>query len=214
MKNKVIALIFLTVFINNSCAVNLAGNTSGNTPGNTTASPAGSTSGTTDTSAPAAGSVITSASIAAYYPSPLKAGIKWTYFTRIPLDPSSNYEGSTEILDVTAEKVKLRYTATLLGETKTIDSEVTLNDFVSGNSGSQIPTKFTSVLTVEGTENVTVPAGTFNGALKIKNSVTFDNAVLPPVVTHLWYARGTGMIKLQSEGTTQVITELKEFKNG
>jgi hypothetical protein len=237
-KTKLITLILLSSLFIFSCSIDLfnitddpsdskdsPGNSNGQstpdnpfstgTPVNTanpnnTSNPISSSSPTTgDSNSPQVGSVINPSILASYYPNPLKVGMAWTYAVRTPQDPNGDYNYTLEITGLPADKVKLRYK---LG-TSVLDREVSLNDFLTGNASSEIPGKYTSVLTSEGVESLTVPAGTFPNAFKVKNQVTFEGQ--SSFFTSLWYVKGYGFVKLSGTiNGVSTTTQLTEFKNG
>jgi hypothetical protein len=57
-----------------------------------------------------------------------------------------------------------------------------------------------AVVTVIGQEDVTVPAGTYKGAWKVKLSSDFG---LFTVDVYEWFARGTGLVRVYSDVTSQ-----------
>jgi hypothetical protein len=115
-------------------------------------------------------------------------------------DPDSSYSSTTETLLREEDDVIMVYAA--LDDTIG-DTLMMLNPAVGQNWGQGIATAI-----VVGQENVTVPAGTYKKAWKVK---TVANLGVVTVEVHTWYAKGVGNVKMHSEaefmGSVEVIDE-------
>jgi len=115
-------------------------------------------------------------------------------------DPDSSYSSTTETLLREENEVIMVYAA--LDDT-TGDTLMLLNPAVGQNWGQG-----TATAIVIGQETVTVPAGTYKKAWKVK---TVANLGVMTVEVHTWYARGVGNVKMHSEaefmGSVEVIDE-------
>jgi len=132
--------------------------------------------------------------VADFEPKP-KAGQKIVYISSSPGNQSR--ELTTEIIAVDGDVVTVKVT----------DAEGS-KELKGKNEDFKDDLPQTGI-TLEGTEDVKVPAGEFKGATK----VSFTNATNTKVI--LWLAQGTGPIKrIDTLANGLVITtELKEFKN-
>ena len=115
-------------------------------------------------------------------------------------DPDSSYSSTTETLLREEDDVIMVYAA--LDDTIG-DTLMMLNPAVGQNWGQGIATAI-----VIGQENVTVAAGTYKKAWKVK---TVANLGVVTVEVHTWYAEGVGNVKMLGEaefmGSVEVIDE-------
>jgi hypothetical protein len=115
-------------------------------------------------------------------------------------DPDSSYSSTTETLLREEDDVIMVHAA--LDDTIG-DTLMMLNPAVGQNWGQGIATAI-----VVGQEDVTVPAGTYKKAWKVK---TVANLGVVTVEVHTWYAKGVGNVKMHSEaefmGSVEVIDE-------
>ncbi len=110
----------------------------------------------------------------------------------------------TEILDISDDIIKIRFTS----NTKGIQEKSgKITDF-----DSDIPD--TGIIS-EGTEDVIVPAGTYNGATKISFFMSIGQEGTPKIKTTIWLVKNIGAIKRVDilPNATIITTELKDFKN-
>ena len=86
----------------------------------------------------------------------------------------------------------------------TIKSYTSLDDttgtstLMSNPAAGQTWTEGTTTATVVGQEDVTVTAGTYKGAWKVKLSVSHGGLAFD---IYEWYARGTGMVKVHYDAS-------------
>ena len=115
-------------------------------------------------------------------------------------DSDSSYSSTMETLLREEDDVIMVYAA--LDDTIG-DTLMMLNPAVGQNWGQGIATAI-----VVGQENVTVPAGTYKKAWKVK---AVANLGVVTVEVHTWYAKGVGNLKMHSEaefmGSVEVIDE-------
>lgn len=138
--------------------------------------------------------------VASFEP-PYKVGMKYTYNVSSSQTPNLAPEVvSTEILEINAEKVKIKTTSSLKGEQTQEDK---IDNFDPGMPNTGIIN--------EGNESVTVPAGTYDA---VKVSYFMD---LGPnkAKTTIWLVKDIGAIKRVDilPDASIITTELKEFKN-
>lgn len=105
----------------------------------------------------------------------------------------------------------------VLDQTANSTGEYTLKTFNGGQEVSSFDSDYSQQTTyVAGFESVTVPAGTFDNAVKVVIVETIEQEpflpVLPPTVTTLnitnWIANGVGLIKSVEKSTEGDITEI------
>jgi hypothetical protein len=155
----------------------------GNTGGSSTANGGSSGSGAS------IGIVADAKLLSSYLPPVLKVGLKWTFSTttEYPNVPKLTAENSREITGISGDLISLRV---ILGG-NTYDSKVSRDSF-TGAGVTAADTANLPQLIVDGFETVTVPAGIYPNALRLKRIEKLDEST----AVHIsWHASGVGMVK-------------------
>lgn len=129
-----------------------------------------------------------------------KPGMTYTYSVT-STDPNSRPETvTTEIIDVVPPMVKVRFTSSIRG---TQIKEDMINNFD--------PSMPDNGIINEGTENVTVPAGSYD-ATKVSYFIDLGKN---KAKTTVWLVKNIGAVKRVDimPDTNYITSELKEFKN-
>ncbi|RYX88739.1 hypothetical protein EON78_07480 [bacterium] len=135
---------------------------------------------------------------------PYTVGMKYTYAVSNSATPNLAPEiSSTEVLEVIDDSIKVRLTSSTRG---TEERAGKIADFSSG-----LPE--TGIIS-EGTEDITVPAGEYKGAIKVSCFVSMGEEGSPKTKTTIWLVKDIGAIKRVDilPNTNIITTELKEFK--
>jgi hypothetical protein len=152
------------------------------------------------------GAKVENSFFAAYGPTSLHAGTKWVYTVNVDTGGFGNTssELTIEVLAVNGDEITIQTTAG--GQVTTSKSSSAVKPSVQGAQNTDF--------TFEGFEDVTVPAGTYNGAAKVSANATSSGVNIK--MTY-WYAKGVGPVKIMSEITSPVQstsnTVLKQFVN-
>ena len=153
------------------------------------------------------GAVATTDMIKVYYP-PFKVGSKWIYNSKTSMSSMeiSNFDLTTQIMKVSGDKVTVKAT----GAGINIERTVSKKDFSPLNSNE--PALKSIVYKYVGKENVSVPEGSYSGADK------FTTNGVNNMQTKVWFVKGKGAIKSQSQSSTNgmnilSIVSLKKFSH-
>ena len=122
---------------------------------------------------------------------------------------SNNVWGQSEATDYASDGVLISSTTWTppcpLSFPSKIDAGTNEHYLLTVDSGTA--KSATMDITVIGYENVTVPAGTFNNAVKISYTYVLTGSVFAPVATWTsWFAEGVGLIKTVYDGETEELT--------
>lgn len=155
---------------------------------------------------PAPGDAVDAAFWAANHPAVAK-GTTWTYETAFAYQSrpgdETPYDTLMALTDVAGAKLTFMVTDKAPGggaSDKVTTAEGRVGPLVPGDDPAWI---------YHGAEDVTVPAGTFTGALKLK---AIDKVVAQEIVVTggtLWLVPGTGVVKLMTNGDYHLRQELK-----
>jgi hypothetical protein len=138
---------------------------------------------------PVIGSKVSMDKLKDFFPK-YKEGSKWVYtsLTQMGKMKVSEFDMTTQIISVNADTITVQVTGLGMNTKNTVKK----SDFSPISAGK---TNFN--YTYEGTENVAVPAGSFNGASKFDFSADKQTANLN---TKVWFVKGMGPVKSEAKG--------------
>lgn len=134
-----------------------------------------------------------------------KVGMKYTYSVSSSNSINEAPEiSSTEILEVNGDLIKVRLISSTRGSQEKTGK---IAEFDSGLPENGIIS--------EGAEDVTVPAGQYNGAVKISCFVSTGPEGSPKTKSTIWLVKDIGAVKRVDilPDASILTTELKEFKS-
>lgn len=141
-----------------------------------------------------------------------KVGMKWTYTStvKVPGAPDVTSSYTKEITEANDTRTKVRTTSG-----STVTEEVLNSEGMEGmaDGGGNLNVTMSDTVAIAGTEDVTIPAGTYKGASKLNVNATSSGGSCTVLI---WVAKGVGIVKERvttgsAAASTSVTIELASF---